>query len=405
MKRKLPRKTKKKKLDELFKVIADEAILGLIAFESETGTCVYANKMACDLLEIPEESHFSVMDLSQLCPDKTHDKLRAFTPDLLNFEGLHQDVLIRQQNGQTFIANVGVKHSRFNDKNHFLIMMQDIGIQKKLQRDLVAKQTAIKSAYEQLLEQNKQLLDLAMAKNRFIAVTTHELRTPLAAMVSSSEVLKMKLYDSPKQMEEFINIIWEQGQHLTALINDILDFAKIQAGKMDFYVHQQDLVPLIAAHLESIQAMADDQSIRLQFINPGETCICYFDELRLRQVFSNIVNNAIKYNRSEGSVTVWIEDKKDHFEVHVKDTGPGIRKEDRVKVFDEFETLGKVALHHKGTGLGMPISQRLMEGMGGKIFLESEFGKGSTFWFTIPKEKVLPEEYYRPRPDSFDLAS
>ncbi|MCB0362812.1 MAG: ATP-binding protein, partial [Bdellovibrionales bacterium] len=118
------------------------------------------------------------------------------------------------------------------------------------------------------------------------------------------------------------------------------------------------------------------------------------------------ITNAIKYNRENGSVKVWIEETPDFAQVFVKDTGKGISIEDQPKVFNEFETLGKVALHHKGTGLGMPITKRLMEALGGSIELSSELGVGSTFWISIPKKKILADENYRSRPnESADLVA
>ncbi|MGE0764334.1 MAG: sensor histidine kinase, partial [Bdellovibrionales bacterium] len=149
---------------------------------------------------------------------------------------------------------------------------------------------------------------------------------------------------------------------------------------------------------EGFASMAETQKVSIDVVPTNAPTSCYYDELRLRQVLSNIINNAIKYNREGGKVTIWTEDHSNMVKIFVKDTGNGIPPEQIDKVFNEFETLGQVALHHKGTGLGMPISRRLMEGMGGKLLLSSEVGVGSIFWIEIPKQKVLAEEVYRPRP-------
>jgi signal transduction histidine kinase len=213
----------------------------------------------------------------------------------------------------------------------------------------------------------------------------------------------MKLYDTDVQREEFIDMIHNEGKHLLELVNDVLDFAKIQAGKMDYYIEQKDLRALVSNEIELLQNMAAQDKIKVECLPSASKNICYFDELRLKQVVANIVNNAIKYNNPGGSVTIWIEDKGSSLELYVKDTGKGIKPEDQNKVFNEFETLGKVALHNKGTGLGMPITKRLLEGMGGTIQLTSEVGVGTTFWITLPTEKTLAAEFYRSRPGSDDI--
>jgi signal transduction histidine kinase len=207
----------------------------------------------------------------------------------------------------------------------------------------------------------------------------------------------MGLYDGPEQMREFIDMIHDQGLHLQELVNDILDFAKIQAGKMDFYIEQNSPVKLMQSILHNFEGMAETHKVTLQFDSPSADMLCFYDELRLRQIASNIINNAIKYNRSGGSVRVYFTEENDHVRIHVKDTGKGIPADQFGKVFNEFETVGQMADHHKGTGLGMPISRKLAEGMGGKLLLESEQNAGSTFWVELPKEKILDEALYRPR--------
>ena len=127
--------------------------------------------------------------------------------------------------------------------------------------------------------------------------------------------------------------------------------------------------------------------------------------MRLKQIVSNLISNAIKYNKKEGSVEVFLEEKDEKIFVYVKDTGRGIPSDQIEQVFNEFETLGKVANHQKGTGLGMPITKRLIEGMGGEIDLTSEVGVGTTFWVTIPTKKILSDDLYRERTDDFDLAA
>jgi signal transduction histidine kinase len=388
-------------LPHLYEAVAQGAMFGIVVFNKANGECLFINEMAKDMLGTESPS------IADMAPPADRPPFKSFAQDILANDGLYHDILISSAMGTNFVGNLGVRALEVDGQTAHLLMMQDVTLQKKLQRDILAKQAEIKATYEELLKQNRQLRDLDLAKDRFIALTTHELRTPLAAMVSSAEILKMGLYDSPEQMQEFIEMIYDQGLHLQELVNDILDFAKIQAGKMDFYIEQQNPVKLVQTILNNFTGMAESNKVEVKFETPTEELLCYYDELRLKQIVANIINNAIKYNRTGGHVRVHFTSEADHIRILVEDTGKGIAEDQFSKVFNEFETVGRMADHHKGTGLGMPISRKLAEGMGGKLLLKSEVGVGSTFWIELPKEKVLDPFFYRPRIDSYggDLAA
>jgi signal transduction histidine kinase len=193
---------------------------------------------------------------------------------------------------------------------------------------------------------------------------------------------------------------------LMELVNDILDFAKIRAGKMDFYVEEVNLVPITERLLANFSSMADQAEVKIVFEKPASDQLVWTDVLRMKEVINNVVNNAIKYNKRGGTVIVSIERTDSILRLKVTDTGPGISTENIPHVFNEFETVGHVASHHKGTGLGMPISKQLIERMGGKLSLESVVGEGTSFYIDVPTTKVLPEEMYNSRPDAWaDLAA
>jgi len=381
-------------LPHLYETVAREAFFGIVVFNS-AGECLFINPSAKHMLGSEEPR------LSSLEPRNLRPNSRGFTQELLKHDGVYQDIVIQTATNHSFVAKIGVKHLEVDGVRAHLLMLEDVTLQKKLQRDITAKQNEIKAAFEELLKQNRQLKDLDHAKDRFIALTTHELRTPLSAMVASAEILKLKLYDTPEQMQEFIDMIYEQGGHLQELVNDILDFAKIQAGKMDFFIEQADVEPMIHGIVKNFEGMAETYQVSFDYQKPAAPLTCYFDEVRLRQVISNIVNNAIKYNRPQGKVKVYFEETPECVKVLVQDSGKGIPANQFNAVFNEFETIGHVAQHHKGTGLGMPISRKLTEGMGGKLLFASTEGVGSTFWVEIPKEKVLDVRLYKSRSSDF----
>jgi signal transduction histidine kinase len=387
-------------LPHLYEAVAQGAMFGIVVFDRDDGKCLFFNHMAKEMLGTETPSIEAMIPLVDKPP------LKSFAQDILLGDGLYHDIVINTAHGHSFIGNLGVRLLEVDGHSAYLLMMQDVTLQKKLQRDIIAKQAEIKATYEELLKQNRQLRDLDLAKDRFIALTTHELRTPLSAMVSSAEILKMGLYNTPEQMREFIEMIHDQGLHLQELVNDILDFAKIQAGKMDYYIQQQSPDKLVQAILNNFESMAETHKVTLKFEAPSEELLAYYDELRLKQIASNIINNAIKYNRSGGTVRVYFSNESDHIRLLVEDTGRGIPADQFSKVFNEFETVGQMADHHNGTGLGMPISRKLAEGMGGKLLLQSTEKVGSTFWVELPKEKILDPSLYRIRLEQIgDLAS
>ena len=386
-------------LPHLYEAVAQGAIWGIVVFDRHTKECLFINPMATEMLGSEQPA------FNDLIPTQEKPPFKSFAPEVLDHDGLYHDIVIATSMQTTFIGNLGVRLLEVDGHSAHLLMMQDVTLQKKLQREILNKQAEIKATFEELLKQNRQLRDLDLAKDRFIALTTHELRTPLSAMVSSAEILKLGLYDTPEQMREFIDMIHDQGQHLQDLVNDILDFAKIQAGKMDFYLEEHDPAPLAQSILKNFEGMAETYKVTLTFEAPTQPLKCYYDELRLRQILSNIISNAIKYNRPNGSVRLFLQQEEDVLRILVEDTGKGIAPESIRSVFNEFETVGQMAEHHKGTGLGMPISRKLVDGMGGKLELKSTPGVGSTFWVELPTKKILDEGLYRPRLESIGFAA
>jgi signal transduction histidine kinase len=396
----------------LFETVANEGIMGILAFDAQTGHCTYANRFAREALGLPgnekAEPGLILSDLFPVTEGRTRNAnlIRPLTAEMLKSQGFIQDVLLGKKNDGYLIANVGVRKIDLTDGcSSLLLMFEDITIQKKLQREIQAKQEEIKRALNELIEQNRQLKDLDHAKDRFIALTTHELRTPLAAVISTAEVLVLKLYESEEQKEQFINVIHEQSQHLMELVNDILDFSKIRAGKVDFHVERVDLTPLVDKLCFSFAQMALQSEVSIRFFPPPAEQLAYVDVLRFKEVLGNVLNNAIKHNSRGGQVLVRFEGREDFIRISVEDSGPGIPESKQHHVFNEFETAGRVSLHHKGTGLGMPIARHLMQGMGGSIDFTSRENVGTTFFIDVPTGRVLAEDLYRSRTDPEDLAS
>jgi signal transduction histidine kinase len=396
------------KISEVLSIIAQEAIMGIAVFAQDE-TCLYVNRLGEEMLELGTYEGAIPLTLENLMGQADRPGFaRGFTRSLLVYEGLYQDILMQKKNGYAFVANVGVKHATLASGDTITILMfQDITIQKKLQRDIQAKQEEIQKAFTEVTEQNRQLMELDQAKDKFIALTSHELRTPLSAIVATADVLVLELYESAEQKEEFIKTIHSQGLHLMELVNDILDFAKIRAGKMDFAVELLDLRDVVSSINQHFDHMASHSQVKIDAQGGPEPVMAYYDSLRMKEVINNVVSNAIKYNREGGTVVIRIEKSPEGLaRIRCTDTGYGIPAEKIAAVFNEFETVGHVSKHHKGTGLGMPISKKLCQSMGGDLTLESKEGVGSTFYIDIPVEKILSEDMYNTRQDIWgDLAA
>ncbi len=389
----------------LFRGLVEYSVVGMIVLEDFGGghTPLFANIAALETLELKDFDGFRI---ESLYPDAERlGSYHGLSAATLRHDGLTSEVMMRKANQHHFLASLSVKTIQQDGLTLVMLSFQDVSTEKKLTRDLSAKQSEIQRAYTELLEQNVQLKALDQAKDKFIALTTHELRTPLSAIIATADVLELQLYESEEQKEEFIHTIGEQGRHLLELVNDILDFAKIRAGKMDFYVEAVDLRTLVKHLAAGFSHMAVQENIRITVIDGTSWPEVWADSLRLKEIINNVLSNAIKYNRTNGSVVINVNeainaDGRKVARVSVKDSGVGIPKDKLAVVFNEFETAGHASRHHKGTGLGMPISKRLIEAMGGALTLESEPGVGTEFHVEIPMEKVLSEEHYRARPDA-----
>jgi signal transduction histidine kinase len=221
-------------------------------------------------------------------------------------------------------------------------------------------------------------------KSDFLATMSHELRTPLNAIIGFSEVLQEQMFGELNERQlAYVNDVLGAGQHLLSLINDVLDLAKIEAGRMDLELSAVALPDLLRSAVSINAERADRGGIELTLRTDPEEIQITADERRVRQVVFNLLSNAIKFTPAEGRIDVSARLEDGQVAIDVADTGPGIAAQDLETIFEEFEQTseGKQA---EGTGLGLPLSRKLAELHGGRLWAESTPGKGSTFHLTIP---------------------
>jgi len=230
------------------------------------------------------------------------------------------------------------------------------------------------------------------AKSQFLANMSHELRTPLNAILGFSEIISSRIFEKDAERTvEYAGLIHSSGKHLLALINDILDLAKIEAGRWQLQEKELSLHAVATDALQQLTWRAQNDHIILEnAINPGLEPV-YADERSIKQILLNLLSNAVKFTPEDGTVRVFARRHADgSMLVGVSDTGIGIAAEDQAKVFDSFGQ-GKhdVAIADKGTGLGLTIVKGLAEAHGGSVSLESEVGIGTTVTLRLPAARVM----------------
>jgi GAF domain-containing protein len=246
---------------------------------------------------------------------------------------------------------------------------------------------AMKNArlFSEIEEKSRQLEVASQHKSEFLANMSHELRTPLNAIIGFSEVLTDRMFgELNEKQEEYLKDIYASGTHLLSLINDILDLSKIEAGRMELEVTDFDLPIAIENALMLIRERAGRRSIALHTNIDKQLGQIQADERKVRQVVLNLLSNAIKFTPEGGRIEVGAAPKDGFVEVSVSDTGVGIAPEDQEKVFEEFRQVGTAAKKIEGTGLGLTLCRKFVELHGGKIWVKSQLGQGSTFVFTLP---------------------
>jgi signal transduction histidine kinase len=242
----------------------------------------------------------------------------------------------------------------------------------------------VNSTSDELQRVYRELETASRHKSDFLATMSHELRTPLNAIIGFSEVLREQMFGELNERQlAYVTDVHEAGQHLLSLINDVLDLAKIEAGRMDLELSQVALPDVLRSAISMHSESAGRGGIELELTTEPEEITIAADERRVRQIVFNLLSNAVKFTPTGGRVDVSARLEDGRVEVAVADTGPGIAAEDLGKIFEEFEQAsdGRQA---EGTGLGLPLSRKLVELHGGNLWAESTPGRGSTFRFTLP---------------------
>ncbi|HET9671760.1 MAG TPA: HAMP domain-containing sensor histidine kinase [Actinomycetota bacterium] len=222
-------------------------------------------------------------------------------------------------------------------------------------------------------------------KSEFLASMSHELRTPLNAIIGFSQVLREEMFGTVNEKQaEYLDDIVSSGNHLLSLINDVLDLSKVEAGQVELDVHPFSLREALERGVVMVRERAAEHGVRVAFSGDLGVDVVDGDERRIKQVIFNLLSNAVKFTPEGGEVDVSAMRVNGEVRVSVADTGPGVAPQDRERIFEEFQQSDTGGMQQEGTGLGLALSKRFVELHGGRIWLESELGQGSTFTFALP---------------------
>jgi len=239
--------------------------------------------------------------------------------------------------------------------------------------------------FQEIEEKRRELEIASRHKSQFLANMSHELRTPLNAILGYTELILDNIYgEVPETLRGVLDRVQSNGRHLLGLINDVLDLAKIEAGQLSLSLADYSLQGVIETVFAAVESLATEKQLALNVEIPPDLPNGHGDERRLSQVLLNLVGNAIKFTDT-GEVAIKASASNGSFTVAVRDTGPGIPKLEQIKIFEEFQQADNSSTRKKGgTGLGLSIAKKIVDMHGGRLWLESAVGHGSTFFMTVP---------------------
>ncbi len=247
--------------------------------------------------------------------------------------------------------------------------------------------------FQEIDEKGREIEIASQHKSQFLANMSHELRTPLNAILGYTELILDDIYGPPSdKVREVLARVEANGRHLLGLINDVLDLSKIEAGQLELSLAPYSLDEVVHTVVTATESLAAEKKLALEVDVPEDIPNGQGDERRIAQVLLNLVGNAIKFT-DVGEVGIAVSFANGAFDVAVTDTGPGIPEAEREGIFEEFHQMDSSSTREKGgTGLGLSISRKIVELHGGRIWVDSEVGLGSTFRFTLPVHAISPAE-------------
>jgi PAS domain S-box-containing protein len=376
----------------------------LIQSVDEAGNYLYVNNAWCETLGYaPEEARgLSMLDIVdpdhlEYCKTMLHDLLTLGRQQKL-------EMVFRTKQGKKVVVDGSLSRHTSHDGHSFSSgFFRDVTERKEAEDALRASDAKLRLSSEELIQANLALEKAARLKDEFLASMSHELRTPLTGILGLSEVLQMNTYGALSERQlKALKTIENSGRHLLALINDILDLSKIEAGKLEMQFETCSVEEICQSSLQLVKGMSSQKRQKISYSIAPASMVVRADARRMKQTLVNLLSNAIKFTPEQGELGLEVVGEPDLRLLHFKvwDKGIGIAAEDMGKLFKPFSPVdSSLSRSYSGTGLGLSLVQRLVEMHGGRISLESTPGQGSTFSVSIPWQppvNPIPAENERP---------
>ncbi len=356
-----------------------------VALMDPNGVIEYVNKKFC---EVTQYSPIEVIGKhTRILKSGRHKKefYKTLWDTIQRGEEWRAEICNKRKDGTYFweMASIASIVDDHGEIKHYIAVKEDITEQQEVMKELN--------------EAKKRAVDSNKAKSVFLASMSHELRTPLNSILGFGQLLNQRLGKNKHSKEsEYILKILKSSNHLLSLITDILDLAKVESQAFALELSTVDVYEVLNESLDVIEHMASDKSISIIFNDQkgkkNSGAFLKGDYIRLKQVFINILSNAIKYNIVNGEIEVSLKMKEDTIELDIQDTGYGIAPEKVSGLFEPFNRLGVENTNIEGSGIGLTLSKKLMLAMGGDVWLKETSGKGSLFTVSMPYDKKVGEE-------------
>ncbi len=385
--------------EKRFRVISETIPIPIIITRKSDNNIVFANEPSCTFLDHGIESllkhrFMDFFDQSEYIP---MTNVLAIYGNLSNYE-----LKGRNSNDQSFWVALSIQPLIFNDEACLLNVLFDISQRKSFEMSLKERSDylneLVSERTQELRKANQELKQLDEMKTNFLSTVSHELRTPLTSMIGFAKIIKKKINNTifpeiksgdkkvdkaVNQVGSNINIIVSEGERLTGLINNVLDIAKMEAGKIEWKSDPINIDEIIDRAISATSALFNQKDIEMMQELEDNLPVIEGDQDRLIQVVINLISNAVKFTNNQIICKARRHDNE--IIVSIIDNGIGVASEDQPKVFDKFKQVGDTLTDKPiGTGLGLPICKEILEHHGGKIWLESELNKGCNFSFTLP---------------------